>query len=112
MNAGQIKEILATYRKYGWNLHRVLLTDKLREKLSTSVAVIFGETEIAAAEIDAAWFTRDSGKDRIAWELRHLNPTPFALFESVEKERSEKECEEIKAEMEIRLANLIAKRNN
>ena len=112
MNAGQVKEVLTTYRKYGWNLHRVLLTDTLRKKLSESTKDLFADSDIVSAVVDAAWFTRDSGKDRTAWELRHLDTTPFALFESVEKDMSEEECEEIKAEMEMRLANLITKRNN
>lgn len=112
MNAGQIEEILSTYRKYGWHLHRVLLTGKLLEKLGNLPAALFGETEISAAEIDAAWFTRDSGKIRVAWELRHLSNTPFALFETFEKGADEAEIEETKAEMETRLAKLVVKRNN
>lgn len=112
MNAVQIEEILATYRKYGWHLHRVLLTGRLRGKLGNSTVALFGETEIAAAEIDAAWFTRDSGKTRTAWELRHLSSTPFALFESFEKNADEEEIRDTKAEMEMRLAKLIVKRNN
>lgn len=112
MNGGRIKEILSVYRKHDWNLHSVLLTAKSREKLSASTAKIFGDAEIVSADVDAAWFTRDSGKTRTAWELRHLSETPFALFETFEKTVPETEIKEIKAEMETRLAKLIAKRNN
>lgn len=112
MNSGQIKEILSVYRKHDWNLHRVLLTAKLKEKLSASTGKVFGDADIVSADIDAAWFTRNSGKSRVAWELRHLSETPFALFETFEKSQDETEIEEVKAEMETRLAKLIAKRNN
>ena len=109
MNAGQITEILSLYKKYGWQLSRVLLTGKLQKELSET---IFGDTEIVSAEINAAWFTRDSGKNRVAWELRHLSETPFALFETFEKTTDEAELAEIKSEMETRLAKILAKRNN
>ena len=112
MNAGQITEILSLYRKFGWHLSRVLLTESLTKNLAASIETIFDGAEIASAEIDAAWFTRDSGKSRVAWELRHLSETPFALFESFEKITDEAEIAETKAEMEIRLAKLLAKRNN
>ncbi len=112
MNAGQITEILSLYGKHGWQLSRVLLTDKLREKLAKSIETIFNKSEIVSAEIDAAWLTRDSGKNRVAWELRHLSSTPFALFETFEKTTDEAEITEIKTEMESRLAKLLAKRNN
>lgn len=112
MNAGQITEILSLYRKHGWHLRRVLLTETLREKLAASIETIFGETEIVSAQIDAVWLTRNSGKNRAAWELRHLSSTPFALFETFEKTTDEAEITKIKTEMESALAKLVAKRNN
>lgn len=108
MNDWQTAEILAVYRKHGWHLHSVLLTGKLK----FNAAEIFGDAEMIKADVDAAWFTRDSGKTRVAWELRHLSETPFALFESFEKDTDEAEIKETKAEMELRLAKLVAKRNN
>ena len=112
MNHGQITEILSLYRKHDWRLHRILLTGEAKKKLSAEIENLFGETEIVTANIDAAWFTRDSGKNRVAWELRHLSETPFALFETFEKAADEAEIAEAKTEIETRLAKLLAKRNN
>lgn len=112
MNAGHIEEILAQYRKFGWELESVLLTEKLRGKLSADIEKLFGAAEIRDAEINAAWLTRDSGKSRSAWELRHLSETPFAVFETFEKDIKGAELEENKREMETRLAKILSKRNN
>ena len=106
INAEAISEILSLYKKYGWNLRRVLLSEKLERQLSPSFEILFGNTEITAAEIDAALFSRPSGK-REAWELRHLSNTPFAIFESFEKEVPEKVLREKLLEMEERLKNRL-----
>lgn len=82
----QIAEILSLYKKHGWRLSRVLLTAELEKNLSDKIRNQFGAAAIVSAEIDAAWFSRPSKHDRQAWELRHLNAAPFALFEVFEPE--------------------------
>jgi len=96
----QTGEILAQYKKHGWNLRRVLLSAPAREKLP---AFLFGQTEIISSEFDAAWFSRASPEGREAWELRSLSTAPFALVEVFEEDDEEAVREEARREMETRL---------
>lgn len=105
ISAGQIKEILAQYKKHGWNLRRVLLSVRTRENLADLLSSLFGETEIVLSATDAVWFSRASGKSGEAWELRHLSDAPFALFEIFDAEDDEVLREEIRFEMQERLIN-------
>ncbi len=105
IQAGQIAEILTLYRKHGWNLRRVLLSDALQKSLADSLEKLFGATEIIPAEIDAAWFSRPSKENQEAWELRRLSENPFALLEVFEAEDEEEIREETRREIETRLKN-------
>ncbi len=98
----QIQDILSLYQKHGWVLRRVLLSPNLKKNLADSTE-IFADAKIVEAEIDAAWFSRASGKDREAWELRRLSETPYALFEVFETDDEEEVREEIRFEMEAKL---------
>lgn len=113
ISAGQIREILSLYRKHGWTLRRVLLTEKLKNSLNDSIENLFGAAaEIVAAEIDAAWFSRDSaasGVDRQAWEIRHLSETPYALVEVFHAEDDEEVREETRHEIQERLKDKFYK---
>lgn len=102
-----IAEILSVYKKHGWKLHRVLLTDQLKENLSDSMDSLCGKAELVSSEIDAAWFYRASGKDRTAWELRHLSEVPFALFEVFDKDLPADTLNEGLLEMESRLKSRL-----
>ena len=112
INAGQIGEILSLYKKHGWNLRRVLLSETLKKRLADSTEELFGAAEIVSSDIDAAWFYRASRKNHESWELRHLSETPFALFETVSEDTSESEREEIQREMEDRLRKLLSRNRN
>ena len=105
ISAGQIQEILTQYKKHGWNLRRVLLSDRANKTLADSLPTLFGETEIVSSEIDALWFSRASGKSGEAWELRRLSDAPFALFEIFDQEDDEAVRQETRFEMEERLKN-------
>ena len=109
ISAEAIREILSLYKKYGWSLRRVLLTEKLKKILSSSIKPLFGDAEVIPAEIDAAWFSRASGKTNEAWELRHLSEAPFAIFELFDKETAEEIFKEKLLEMEKRLENRLSK---
>ncbi len=100
INERQTGEILAQYKKHGWNLRRVLLSAPAKEKLPAS---LFGAVEIISSELDAAWFSRASPEGREAWELRSLSTAPFALVEVFEEDDEEDVREEAKREMETRL---------
>ena len=105
MSAEQIREILAQYKKHGWNLRRVLLSARTKENLAEMLNSLFGETEILSSETDAIWFSRVSGKNGEAWELRRLSETPYALFEVFDAEDDEVVREETRFEMQERLIN-------
>ena len=95
----QVREILAQYKKHGWNLRRVLLSAPSREILPVS---LFDKADVIAADFDALWFSRDSAKGE-AWELRNISAAPFALVEVFEEADEEEEREEIRLEMQTRM---------
>ena len=105
IRAGQIAEILALYKKHGWILRRVLLSDALKTSLANAAENLFDDAEIRPSDIDAAWFSRKSKPDEEAWELRRLSETPFALFETFDSEDDEEIREEALGEVEARLKN-------
>jgi hypothetical protein len=103
IKAGQIAEILALYKKHGWTLRRVLLSDALRTGLADSLEQLFGAAEIRPSGIDAAWFSRRSKPEQEAWELRRLSEAPLALMEIFDLEDEDEIREETLAEVESRL---------
>lgn len=104
INSEQIAEILSLYRKHGWNLRRVLLSDALRVRLTDSLQDLFGgEAPVTSSEINAFWFSRPAKGGGEAWELRRLSENPFALFEVFDAEDEEEIREETRREMESRL---------
>ncbi|MEQ1923051.1 MAG: hypothetical protein ABL952_11155 [Pyrinomonadaceae bacterium] len=76
-----IAEIIATYKKYGWELRRALLTKELK----ANVGDLFTGCMIAGSDIDAAWFSRPPEPGAIAWEIRHLSTAPYALLEHLDE---------------------------
>lgn len=110
ISAEQIREILSLYTKHGWNLRRVLLSDALRVNLNDALQDLFGGAEIVSSPfLNAIWFARASGKSGEAWELRHLSETPFALVQVFPDDLDEDEREEIRKQLETRLANQTSK---
>src|SRR4029077_17779508 len=75
-------EIIATYRKHGWQLLRVLMTSEARAEAGKRAGGLFESVRIDDALIDALWFSRTSHKNREAWELRLVTDAPYALFET------------------------------
>lgn len=95
-----VREILSQYNRFGWRLERVLLTSDLKKSLSGSIAALFDDRTVAESDLDAAWFSRPAVNGRIAWELRSLTNTPFALVDSSEPEADESELAEIFSRVE------------
>ena len=110
IDAAAIVEIIALYKKHGWTLRRVLLSESLRKGLSTAGPDLFGEAEVTAAELDAAWFSRSSRPNRTAWEIRHLSETPFALVEVIEDETNADDTSELFRDTETKMIEMTAKR--
>ena len=98
-------ELVATYRKHGWELRSVLMcpatVSEVEPQLLTNVSV-------KEAKFDALWFSRPSHNNREAWELRLLAQTQYALFETFEADETEEEREDVKLEMEAKLRDYLA----
>lgn len=105
-----MKEIVNTYRKHGWEWRRVLLRPETKDDLN--MAFEANELELIQIEdgdVDALWFSRPSHAEREAWELRLLAETPFALFETFERDETEEQREEMRREMEALLKDRTKK---
>ncbi|MGI8545030.1 MAG: hypothetical protein ACR2MD_16340 [Aridibacter sp.] len=100
----EIKEILETYKKYGWRLQKILLSNELKNELSDAKIVnLFDDIKISNSKTDGALFSRSSKNNKQAWELRHLHLNPFAIFELIDDKTSATEKEKILKQMENRL---------
>ena len=89
IDATEIGEIIAVYRKHGWILRRVLLSTSSRERLGDGISTLIGGVRVIACEIDAAWFSRSPKSGGVAWEIRHLSETPYALLEYIDENSAE-----------------------
>jgi len=80
-----VTEILETYKRYGWILRRVLVTEQLRMTLNEDPRTFFGGVPVIVSDIDAAWFSRPPQDGSTAWEVRHLSSNPYALLEHIDE---------------------------
>ncbi len=99
-----ITDILTTYKKYGWELRRVLLTTAVKEKIGD----IFSGASVTDADIDAAWFSRPPQPGAIAWEIRHLSTAPYALLEHLDE--TGEDFEAALRAVETQLRDAVAKK--
>ena len=104
-------EIIATYRKHGWRLARVLMRQETRAKISGPAEALFGDIAVEESSVDALWLTRPSSGGREAWELRLVADTPYALFETFEADEAEEDREEVRTEMLARLREHAGERD-
>ena len=100
-------ELLATYRRHGWELRSVLMRP---ETLAELDAQLLTNVPVKEAEVDALWFSRPSHDNREAWELRLMAQTQYALFETFEADETEDERGDVKLEMEARLRDYVSKK--
>jgi hypothetical protein len=102
-HADLFTELVAIYRKHGWELRRALLQPATLAELQELVT----ELPIKEAAVDALWFSRPSHNNREAWELRLLAQTQYALFETFEADETEEERDDVRLEMEARLRDYV-----
>ena len=103
----EIGEILSLYEKHGWTPGRVLLSEELEEAIGIQgLKDLFGSAPVERSDVDALWLSRGRKDGGIAWELRRLTTTPFALCESFKPAASESEIEVHKEAMLARLRDL------
>jgi hypothetical protein len=104
--ADLFSELLAVYRKHGWELRAALLQPATLAELNAQETL--SKVPIKEGAVDALWFARPSHQNREAWELRLLAQTQYALFETFEADETEEEREDVKLEMEARLRDYVA----
>ena len=98
-------ELLAVYRKHGWELRGALLQPATLAELNAEETL--SKLPIKEAAVDALWFSRPSHENREAWELRLLAQAQYARFETFEADETEEEREDVKLEMEARLRDYV-----
>ncbi|MGH9944241.1 MAG: hypothetical protein ACRD9R_17990 [Pyrinomonadaceae bacterium] len=107
---GQFQATLDTYRRHGWRLARVLMRPETLAELCRLTATAadapahFEQVAARAADFDAMWFARPAQGGREAWELRLVADSPYALFELFEPDEAEEDREDVRREMEARMA--------
>lgn len=102
------RETLATYRKYGWQLARVLMhPDALAELRTTTGSADFHTVAAREFPLNAMWFVRPAEGGREAWELRLVSESPYALFELFEPDEAEEDREDVRREMEAKMKERI-----
>ena len=118
------------YRRHGWRLARVLARSETLEELrratggggspvesnvevreESGAAATFEGFAVVESEVDALWFARAAQGGREAWELRLVGEPPYALFELFEPDEEEEDREDVRREMESRLCEYAAPRD-
>lgn len=107
MKANLFIELVATYRKHGWELRSALLQPATLAELRSQEAQLLNSVEVRESPVDALWFSRPAAQGREAWELRLLEQTQYALFEIFEPDETEEQREEARLEMEARLRERV-----
>ena len=102
-------EIVAAYRKHGWELRSVLLQPATQSELDEQETELLNGIKVQEADVDALWFSRPSHNQREAWELRLLAQTAYALFETFEPDEPEEDRDDVKREMEARMREYASK---
>jgi len=104
-SADLFTELMAIYRKHGWQLRSALLRPETRAELQSQFVE---DLPVKETTFDALWFSRPSHNNREAWELRLLAQTQYALFETFEADETDEERDDVKLEMEARLRDYLA----
>ena len=111
-SANLFLELVATYRKHGWELRSALLQPVTIAEFHSQEDELLNKLPVREAGFDALWFSRPSHNNREAWELRLLAQTQYALFETFEADETEEERNDVKREMEARLRDYVSGNNS
>ena len=107
ITAEEIRDINSIYKQHGWKISRVLLSQDLSGALGNrSVSELFDDVEIVDSDFDAVWYSRVRPDGGIAWEIRHLAKSPFALCERFEATTPQPEVQRVRNEMEYRIRQM------
>jgi hypothetical protein len=100
-------ELVATYRRHGWELKGVLLRPETLSEITADGSDRLRSVTVKDSPVDAIWFSRPSHQNREAWELRLLSETQYALFETFEPDETEDQRDEMRQEIEARLRDYV-----
>lgn len=108
------RETISTYHSHGWQLCDVLLCPETHAALKMEeMTETFAPAPIRVTGIDAVWFQRQSGAaNRIAYELRLVANSPYALFEIFEPDEAEEDRADVRREMEARMSDRVNSRHD
>ena len=109
ISANEIGEIIAVYRKHGWILRRILLSAGLKRRVIDDLSHLIDGVQVIESDIDAAWFSRLPKPGGVAWEIRHLSETPYALVEKMDEDSIDFEATLRAVESRLRETVLIRK---
>lgn len=109
ISANEIDEIIAVYLKHGWILRRILLSASLKTRIEDHLSHLIDGVKVMDSDIDAAWFSRPPKPGGIAWEIRHLSETPYALVEKLDEDSIDFEAMLRAVESRLRETVLIRK---
>jgi hypothetical protein len=98
-------EVIATYRKYGWLLRRILVNGSDGADLERKLKDL-ADVPITRSVVNGAWFSRPPADGPIAWEFRYLGDTPFALLESLDEK--DPDFEHSLSQVEAKLAKAVS----
>jgi len=76
----EFEALVATYAQHGWLLRRLVLEDT-----STAPGGIPANISVTNGVVDAAWFSRPPQPGPIAWEIRYLGASQYALVEHLDE---------------------------
>lgn len=105
INTDGLGSLIKTYTKYGWHLRRLVITGAAEAETLSVHGV-----PIADGVVDAAWFSRPQQAGPIAWEIRYIGPSRYALVEHLDENSPDFELK--LQEAERRLADAVAARGN
>jgi hypothetical protein len=79
------------------------MTAELQKNLVSAQDEPLNDVEKRVADIDAIWFSRSAGNGRETWELRLLDPTPFALLDVLDQNLDETERDKALTRIEAQM---------
>lgn len=92
-------DIIAQYKKYGWELRRILVVEGTCDFDRSMI----GHADVVVSDLSGLWFSRRSKPGSETWELRRLDGIPFALVAIVEDNATAQEREEILNQIELEM---------
>lgn len=110
MDAAEFRSIVDIFAKHGWVLRRVLLSGSLYKELAGQISADLAGLPVVERDLDAVWFSRPPADGPIAWEIRNLGSTPYALVEHLDENGPE--FESALEMVEKRLVAAVASRKS